>query len=254
MGGEKNACWPRFNIYLGSPPRGRGKVPFACMSLKPGLITPAWAGKSQHPEGSSTSCQDHPRVGGEKSQKSKKVKSSLGSPPRGRGKVFLLTSCHRRAGITPAWAGKSHPRTAARHLLEDHPRVGGEKTTDHPQGQAPGGSPPRGRGKVPGSASGHPAPRITPAWAGKRALCRRSISAPKDHPRVGGEKAKDAQPSGPRTGSPPRGRGKAERKETAMMLSRITPAWAGKSIILRLDVKGNRDHPRVGGEKTKKIP
>ena len=36
--------------------------------------------------------------------------------------------------------------------------------------------------------------------------------------------------------------------------TRITPAWAGKSMFCRLDSWPERDHPRVGGEKTKKIP
>ena len=34
----------------------------------------------------------------------------------------------------------------------------------------------------------------------------------------------------------------------------ITPAWAGKSIFDCIKFKSHWDHPRVGGEKTKKIP
>ena len=34
----------------------------------------------------------------------------------------------------------------------------------------------------------------------------------------------------------------------------ITPAWAGKSITLPFQFIWQKDHPRVGGEKTKKIP
>ena len=35
---------------------------------------------------------------------------------------------------------------------------------------------------------------------------------------------------------------------------RITPAWAGKSVFALLSAGLYEDHPRVGGEKTKKIP
>ena len=34
----------------------------------------------------------------------------------------------------------------------------------------------------------------------------------------------------------------------------ITPAWAGKSYRLSIAWTRILDHPRVGGEKTKKIP
>ena len=34
----------------------------------------------------------------------------------------------------------------------------------------------------------------------------------------------------------------------------ITPAWAGKSCPLTAFQQLKEDHPRVGGEKTKKIP
>ena len=35
---------------------------------------------------------------------------------------------------------------------------------------------------------------------------------------------------------------------------RITPAWAGKRCVKKVCVVLAQDHPRVGGEKTKKIP
>ena len=41
---------------------------------------------------------------------------------------------------------------------------------------------------------------------------------------------------------------------SALIFLRITPAWAGKSIIFVISYPIFEDHPRVGGEKTKKIP
>ena len=43
--GEKNTGSNDARATMGSPPRMRGKEPFAKMSLKPGRITPAYAGK-----------------------------------------------------------------------------------------------------------------------------------------------------------------------------------------------------------------
>ena len=53
----------------------------------------------------------------------------------------------------------------------------------------------------------------------------------------------------PRKGSPPRGRGKAQKQERDRLAARITPAWAGKRTERNDHEETERDHPRVGGEK-----
>ena len=55
-------------------------------------------------------------------------------------------------------------------------------------------------------------------------------------------------------GSPPRGRGKVQNVNSQTQMAGITPAWAGKSSVHALKGRQDEDHPRVGGEKTKKIP
>ena len=52
----------------------------------------------------------------------------------------------------------------------------------------------------------------------------------KDHPRVCGEKKFSAQPLVCVLGSPPRMRGKAMIGSMLSVLSRITPAYAGKRL------------------------
>ena len=69
---------------------------------------------------------------------------------------------------------------------------------------------------------------ITPAYAGKRILRRLRQISPLDHPRVCGEKAQWKEKSNPRTGSPPRMRGKALSGLLITGQGRITPAYAGK--------------------------
>ena len=91
--------------------------------------------------------------------------------------------------------------------------------------------------------------RITPAWAGKSDKHQRARSWLGDHPRVGGEKPMTGTQSGIFTGSPPRGRGKAEMAQLKLDNAGITPAWAGKSQHRSTLLSLTGDHPRVGGEK-----
>ena len=69
-------------------------------------ITPAWAGKREPGVLMVWQFQDHPRVGGEKRVQEILRKLETGSPPRGRGKVFVEVVHDLLVGITPAWAGK----------------------------------------------------------------------------------------------------------------------------------------------------
>ena len=113
------------------------------------------------------------------------------------------------------------------------------------------GSPPRGRGKEVGNTTMSGNMGITPAWAGKSAVSVTPCHLPEDHPRVGGEKPAVAAHVRAQLGSPPRGRGKAQRLLSHSDPLGITPAWAGKSLCGRYQVRQQQDHPRVGGEKRK---
>ena len=55
-------------------------------------------------------------------------------------------------------------------------------------------------------------------------------------------------------GSPPPMRGKGEEMQKHEYMARITPAYAGKRQIWTWESWGSGDHPRLCGEKTKKIP
>ena len=111
------------------------------------------------------------------------------------------------------------------------------------------GSPPRGRGKALFGVTISDKTGITPAWAGKSHFICDIIDCLGDHPRVGGEKLRAGSTARPKGGSPPRGRGKAQRLLSHSDPLGITPAWAGKSRVSSRYGHGGRDHPRVGGEK-----
>ena len=152
-----------------------------------------------------------------------------GSPPRGQGKVGSTSAKTVGNRITPAWAGKSIVLIIEPKVIEDHPRVGGEKLLAMKSRATFWGSPPRGRGKVAGNEIPGDVLGITPAWAGKSNGVFELCSGRGDHPRVGGEKTMKGVAECCEMGSPPRGRGKDVRLGAGKALGGITPAWAGKS-------------------------
>ena len=188
-------------------------------------------------------------MGGEKSRLVLSFLKVSGSPPHGRGKVINTNVPGHGLGITPAWAGKSRGLRRLRSRSQDHPRMGGEKLCGRYQVRQRHGSPPHGRGKESWTIQVGGCTRITPAWAGKRAVLDCCAGIVQDHPRMGGEKSISAPSFCPGTGSPPHGRGKGRRKTLRHSTKRITPAWAGKSSNTPLFSRREQDHPRMGGEK-----
>ena len=135
MGGEKRSSVLQCCGMPGSPPRRRGKV-IIFLHGQAGLrITPAWAGKRTRSWRAYGCPWDHPRIGGEKSNRCWLRCSALGSPPHGQGKVVCNHFAGIGDGITPAWAGKRPPIKLA--------------------GDVGSGSPPRGRGKGDDRCTGH---------------------------------------------------------------------------------------------------
>ena len=192
-------------------------------------------------------------MGGEKCIEVCPVVVLQGSPPRGRGKEIVDVTEWPTNRITPAWAGKSAHELFEVIPNEDHPRVGGEKGSRYREQVRALGSPPRGRGKALLAECRHGVVGITPAWAGKRPQTAHRVKPQQDHPRVGGEKGRAVLGPVLGTGSPPRGRGKGITTMTFELYARITPAWAGKSRSKRTTRQSIRDHPRVGGEKLKRL-
>ncbi len=134
--------------YWGSPPRVWGKVQPERDVQDAARITPAYAGKSKRMRFPRTGSKDHPRVCGEKTAYQAQAGCNQGSPPRMRGKVENTVEKHTDHRITPAYAGKSYAPAFSFPILEDHPRVCGEKRLMVLVFFAVLGSPPRMRGKA----------------------------------------------------------------------------------------------------------
>ena len=106
------------------------------------------------------------------------------------------------------------------------------------------------RGKVDAATLTLKARGITPAYAGKSRECAQGLTPVQDHPRVCGEKGSAVRVINGKLGSPPRMRGKVMDTSPLCSLSRITPAYAGKSLTIQKMTTRSRDHPRVCGEKS----
>ena len=105
------------------------------------------------------------------------------------------------------------------------------------------------RGKVTNNAVCWQLFRITPAYAGKSGGNVMSQMAYTDHPRLCGEKLESDAILGENAGSPPPMRGKGLSAFENASVARITPAYAGKSLILLQNHTMYQDHPRLCGEK-----
>ena len=97
-------------------------------------------------------------------------------------------------------------------------------------------------------------PGITPAYAGKSYFGTVTSVSPQDHPRLCGEKVPRSREYSQNQGSPPPMRGKADTGTSSSKGFGITPAYAGKSMERSKYNEVCGDHPRLCGEKTKKIP
>ena len=113
------------------------------------------------------------------------------------------------------------------------------------------GSPPPMRGKVLRLPFMWAATRITPAYAGKSCMQHTALGWCWDHPRLCGEKFSEYGNASSCIGSPPPMRGKVVYLVTNTLGIRITPAYAGKSLLCSTKRLYNKDHPRLCGEKLK---
>ena len=216
-------------------------------------ITPAYAGKRIIGSFSTPNGKDHPRLRGEKFDIIGRYLFGLGSPPLTRGKAQEQKRSHKAKRITPAYAGKSLFLHLLRLSIRDHPRLRGEKSACLLLVAFVTGSPPLTRGKVINFIDCRDNERITPAYAGKSAIVRWYKMSTKDHPRLRGEKEVSGFPPEDPAGSPPLTRGKELVFWNRWINWGITPAYAGKSIVIRECPEFEGDHPRLRGEKVSLI-
>ena len=88
----------------------------------------------------------------------------------------------------------------------------------------------------------------TPACAGKTHGPIREGDRSGEHPRVRGEDVRPSPPPMNGLGTPPRARGRPERRASGKGNCGNTPACAGKTVRGNHSTAPSREHPRVRGE------
>ena len=167
MRGEQEQTMNKQVLVGGSPPHARGAVRLYAQAIAGTGITPACAGSSHSAFSLILSARDHPRMRGEQWVPTGQRAPRQGSPPHARGAGLAKPAQTACAGITPACAGSR--LSLFRRMIW---RLG---------------SLPHARGAVspcPYAALDH---RITPACAGSSFMRSKSVTNPRDHPRMRGE-------------------------------------------------------------------
>ena len=171
-----------------------------------------------------------------------------GSPPRVReGLVSVRVYAHLN-GITPARAGRTVKHWRKYTQSKDHPRSRGKDKMNPRICLIPQGSPPLAR-------EGHSEERfhtkeagITPACAGRTAQLLLKPFRRQDHPRMCGKDLIVLIRGDGKLGSPPHVREGPSFHYFRKTLSRITPACAGRTHIVKCIWREFQDHPRMCGK------
>ena len=178
--------------------------------------------------------RDHPRLRGEHMNTNITNALSPGSPPPTRGTHEQRQLIMKEYRITPAYAGNTIEIVSKFNSSWDHPRLRGEHLTLRTIRNLIRGSPPPTRGtqlkrcKI-GLYGG-----ITPAYAGNTSPLEIAKFESEDHPRLRGEHQKCYDVEEIEIGSPPPTRGTHFLAAYLKLCGRITPAYAGNTVIRSL--------------------
>ena len=171
-----------------------------------------------------------------------------GSSPHTRGAHFLELHPVERIRIIPAYAGSTPPSVTPGTCSADHPRIRGEHVVALAGLLRGGGSSPHTRG-APRLGKPHDNhSRIIPAYAGSTDSKECPSIPIRDHPRIRGEHASDAQMEAFSAGSSPHTRGAPAQRQQAPNPRRIIPAYAGSTSSPTPAKRTAGDHPRIRGE------
>ena len=173
--------------------------------------------------------QDHPRLRGKDATGTDAKFTYPGSPPLTRERLKSRSPREPLIRITPAYAGKTLLHPLYHHHYQDHPRLRGKDPEPPNRSKITSGSPPLTRERLRTSRMFNACIRITPAYAGKTIIERRTVSNHEDHPRLRGKDAPSINNRQRLMGSPPLTRERHQLLKSRHRSYRITPAYAGKT-------------------------
>ena len=172
-----------------------------------------------------------------------------GSSPRARGTGRPQVNQRDHQRFIPARAGNGEAREGRHQGAPVHPRARGERRALCLDSRDPGGSSPRARGTVPGSAAWGAVLRFIPARAGNGEKQYDRECLLWVHPRARGERVHARDGGNSVDGSSPRARGTAGRWFGSTWLYRFIPARAGNGMIVPDCPSFHTVHPRARGER-----
>ena len=252
----------------GSSPLARGlqlRMPWAVAHAR---IIPARAGFTRSSSGSCLRSWDHPRSRGVYGEPGGSPVHTNGSSPLARGLRSRCSPPWCSAGIIPARAGFTAPRTWGGSRCWDHPRSRGVYISRSSSRGMAAGSSPLARGLLVRDVIrwrrrlDHPRSRgvyIRRFWSqleriGSSPLARGlpvsscwGTRSSTDHPRSRGVYALRGTPATSPCGSSPLARGLQRRGAHGDHHPRIIPARAGFTLSAPLAAHSRRDHPRSRG-------
>ena len=172
----------------GSSPRVRGTLEAIFPEDAAPRFIPACAGNAVTSVRTTTVPAVHPRVCGERMERSPEFSHDFGSSPRVRGTPSIYERHPQGPRFIPACAGNACGAVISPRVLSVHPRVCGERRSPMLTFMTTPGSSPRvrgTRGPQPHRAGGH---RFIPACAGNASAPSTSPCLGPVHPRVCGER------------------------------------------------------------------
>ncbi len=235
---------------LGPPPPARGEPETVVLEDGVDRTTPACAGRTRRRLSGRGGRSDHPRLRGENPSARPSAGPAAGPPPPARGERSWCGVLPEDRRTTPACAGRTRAKQAARAERKDHPRLRGENNGVFIEDYINDGPPPPARGEQRALRPRVVHERTTPACAGRTGICLLLHGAVSDHPRLRGENGRNSS-SPPRThGPPPPARGEPRGGTGAGAGGRTTPACAGRTVTTTSPRPWRADHPRLRGENT----
>ena len=176
------------------------------------------------------------------------ARTTAGSSPLTRGKLFLGFGTQASGRLIPAHAGKTFPWIWNPSFWPAHPRSRGENIRQLVHFFGGNGSSPLTRGKPRRERRGGLRPGLIPAHAGKTSPRTAWRATTRAHPRSRGENALGVAICGVVTGSSPLTRGKPRQCRRAPSRLRLIPAHAGKTARSGTRRRRAGAHPRSRGE------
>jgi len=195
-------------LSSGTSPRGWGKL-FQPQRLPPSFRNiPTRVGKTAAAKSEGMALSEHPHAGGENGTIHLLRRRSVGTSPRGWGKLLLATGHTHFIRNIPTRVGKTREEDKRELKTPEHPHAGGENSVPVGNCLQVAGTSPRGWGKLCRTLIRPTAQRNIPTRVGKTDSIRRINAFGTEHPHAGGENAWKRVVWKRSVGTSPRGWGK----------------------------------------------